>query len=645
MSVLDLKKSPRMSRRVQISIAVLMLLAMILVIINVFHLSPFGIVMVDFFYLYLLCALLVPLVFLLMPARAKDESKLPWYDLLLALISFAIPPYFAYRAEEILTTWTTLAPSHAVLLAGIYFVVLMEAARRAAGWIFTAIALVFALYPVVSSHLPGPFYCPVPFPLSRILSVHMFGYESIMGLPMHLLGDILFGYYVFAVTLQAAGAGEFFTQSAMAIFGKARAGSAKTAVISSGLMGSVTGSGIANVLTTGAFTIPAMKKEGLPAHFAGAVEACASSGGIMLPPVMGAVGFLMAQLLEVPYPKVVLVATAPAILFYSVIFMQVDALAARTGIKATPSADRNYLIWPVFLNNIHILFSIAVLVFVLFRLYLVAWAPWIATGVLLISIMIKRERRLSRNNLVPFLVNMGKSVSIVAALFAPIGMIMGSFVVTGLAYSFPYEIVRLAGGSLFLLLLLGATGCFILGMGVPPIAVYVFLAIVLAPGLVRGGLDEMAVHFFIVYCSLWATVTPPVAIVAFVAAGIAGARPMRTGLECMRLALAKYLLPFFFVLNPALVLQGKTTLEHVHMLGACFLGLMLMSGALERYMWLIGRISYPVAFCMFSAGFLIAYPNGFTHLLGAGLAAIMLSFLIALKILRGRKALCQGEVL
>lgn len=605
----------------------LSILGLLIISSYVFSFNPFGGVQVDFFYLYLLLAFFLPPLFLCTPARMADRDRLPWYDLLAAFLGFIIPAYFATRAEEILFGWHEIGPLYAVVMGCIYFVIVIEAARRSAGTVFAVVILIFAIYPVFSSYMPGFFYCPMDFSIPGTISIHMFSTESLMGAPLHVLGEIIIGYYIFAQMVNAAGAGKFFTDLALALFGKRRAGAAKTACVSSGFFGSISGSGIANVLTTGTFTIPAMKKEGLPSYFAGAVEACASNGGILLPPIMGAMGFIMAQFMEVPYPTVAMVAVVPAILYYVVIFMQIDAYAGLHGLKPPPILSDVPPIWQTVLRNWHIVVSIGIVTFIMFALYLVDWAPWIASLFLFVMIQIRKENRLKWNNIFDLFGTLGRSVAQVTALFAAIGMVMGSFVVTGLAYSFPYQVSRLSGNNLFLMLILGAASCFILGMGIPIIAVYIFLAIVVAPGLIAAGLNEYAVHFFLVYCACWASLTPPVATVAYVAAELAGAPPMKTGFYSMRLASAKFILPFFFVINPALILRGKSVLEEIWMISTCFFGLMLISGALEGYLWVIGKIGWMARISLLAAGFLIAMPTLGTDNWGIGLAASSIAVL------------------
>jgi len=439
--------------------------------------------------------------------------------------------------------------------------------------------------------------------------------------------------------INSAGAGKFFTDLALALFGKTRAGAAKTACISSGFFGSISGSGIANVLTTGVFTIPAMKREGLPPYFAGAVEACASNGGILLPPIMGSIGFIMAQFMEVPYPRVAMVALVPAILYYAVIFMQIDAYAGLHGLKPPPITKDIPPILRTLISNWHILGSIGIVTFIMFVLYLVDWAPWIAALFLFILTMSRKNTRLGLNDLIDLVGNLGRSIAQVSGLFAGIGMVMGSFVVTGLAYSFPYEVSRLSGGNIFAMLILGAAACFILGMGIPIIAVYIFLAIVVAPGLIAAGLNEFAVHFFLVYCSCWASLTPPVATVAYVAAELSGAPPMKTGFYSMRLASAKFILPFFFVINPALILQGQSITNEIWIISTCFLGLFLISAGLEGYLWVIGKIGYIARIGLFLAGFLIAMPTIISDYWGICMGAILLVLLWLMK----RKAADKSE--
>ena len=531
--------------------------AMAMCVVYIWHLHPFGWAVFDLSYLYILIALLLPLCFIWKPAyKTARGHNVPWYDILLILLSFGIPLYIVLMEKQMMWGWDVKAPTTATVLAAILWVIAIEGARRAAGLPFALFTLLISLYPLYAWIMPGPLWAK-SYSVSRVINFHFFGHEGFVGSPMHVYGRIFLGYMVFAMAIQASGAGKFFNDLAHALLGRTRAGSAKTAIIASGLFGSISGAPTANVFVTGTFTIPAMKKEGFPAHFAAAVETCASAGGVYMPPVMGAIAFLMAEFLGIPYVKVCLAAIVPALLYYLVLFTQVDAYAART--KMVPpqaNADDRPKVMHVLLDNFPILVSFFVLCYVLFVMYWETWAPWIATAVMLALAMSRKKTRLSLRGFLALLQDTGRVLGELIAIFAPVGLIIASFTLTGVAYSLPYTLTALAGGNLNVMLIVGAMTCFVLGMGITASAIYIFLAIVLCPSLIHAGLDEMGVHLFVLYCAMWSTITPPVAITAFCAAGLAGASPMRTGFQAMRLGVAKYLLPFFFVLRPALILRG-----------------------------------------------------------------------------------------
>jgi TRAP transporter 4TM/12TM fusion protein len=608
-------------------------IAIIFTLIYVFHLTPFGWAILDFAYLCLLIALLLPLIFIWTPiAKGVDKNKVPWYDILLSCLAFGIPLYFFFIAYEIVSDWGVIAPVKAIVLSVILWAILIEAARRSVNILFAGIVLFFSVYPLFSFVMPGPLWAPVTSNFTELAAYHILGLNSLMGIVMQVFGRLLLGFFIFAVAIQLAGAGQFFSAIAIILLGKTRAGHAKTAILGSGFLGSVTGSSLANVMTTGAFTIPAMKRSGLPPHLAAAVEACASTGGALMPPIMGTVAFLMAEFLEISYAEVCKAAIVPSVLYYLVLFVQIDLYAGRVRLPAhedgTDPATTSSKIWPLFVDYLHIILSVFVLIYMLFWMRLEAYAPWIATAVLFALAMLRKKTRLSARQFLYFFENSGRVLGDLIGVLAPLGFIIGSFTLTGIAYSLPYEIVKLAHGNLYVLLAVGALASFILGMGVSIAACYIFLAIVLAPGLVQGGIDPVAAHLFVLYCGLWSFITPPVALAAFTAAGIAGADSMRTGLTAMRLGMAKYLLPFFFVISPAMILRESTLLEALRVVGPCALGLILMSIALEGYAWGIGKISIPTRVLTFFSGFLIAYPELWSNIVGIIIGAVMFGGLL-----------------
>jgi TRAP transporter 4TM/12TM fusion protein len=325
----------------------------------------------------------------------------------------------------------------------------------------------------------------------------------------------------------------------------------------------MSGSAIANVTITGAITIPAMKELGYSPHYAGAVEACASTGGVLMPPIMGATVFIMAQILGISYATIMVAAFIPAILYYLSLLCQVDAYAAKKGLKGLPKAYIPSLKatlkegWPY-------LFSLAFLVFQLFYLRIVSLAPFYASALLLAAVMIRKKTRMSWNQWLWYIVQTGRVVGNIMATLLGVGFIIGALLVTGVAYAFSDEVILLAGENIALLLVLGAMVSFVLGMGLTISACYILLALTMAPPLVSAGFDPLAVHLFVMYCGMLSFITPPVALSAFAASGIADASPVKTGLTAMRLGIILYIVPFVFVIKPALIFNGPLieTFQH-----------------------------------------------------------------------------------
>ena len=565
-------------------------------------------------YLYWLCALLVGSVFLVLPAgRRARRDGVPWYDAALFALSFAVFAYFALNANRILSEgWEYKAPREAVWVAYAGWLMLLEATRRAGGTAVFVVVTAFSLYPVFAGYMPGPI-SGLPRDLAGTASFHFASSESVLGIPTRAFGELVIGFVVFGATLQYTGAAHFFNNLAFALFGSVRGGPAKVSIFASGLMGSVSGSVVSNVLTTGVVTIPAMKRIGFSPAYAGGVEACASTGGVLMPPVMGATAFVMAAFLGVPYATVALAALVPSLLFYFALFVQIDGYAARRGLKGLPRAELPPLA-RTFAEGWHYLFVFALLVWMLFVLQRESLAPFYATALLLVINQFSKQYRLDGRKLGALLVGVATALGELAALLAGVGLIIGALSVTGLAGTLANDLVYLAGNNIYVLLVMGAITSFVFGMGMTITACYIFLAIVLAPPLVAAGFDPVAVHLFMMYWGMVSFITPPVAIAAFVAAGLAEAPPMRVGLQSMRLGSSMYFVPFFFVLNPALILRGSAW-EIAVVVGTALLGIALIASALEGHLVGFGSIRNDPAgwagrLLLLAGGLAMALPGG-----------------------------------
>jgi TRAP transporter 4TM/12TM fusion protein len=546
--------------------------------------------------------------------------------------------YFVWEANRILEeAWEYSAPNIAIALSCLLWLLLIEIGRRTGGPSILVVTIVFSLFPVYA-HLVPEVISGVNQSIWDTAAFHIMSVESFLGIPMRAFGTLVFGFLIFGVAMQYTGAGAFFINFAFALLGKVRGGPAKVAIFSSGLFGSMSGSVVSNVLTTGCMTIPAMKKIGFKPAYAGGVEACASTGGVLMPPIMGATAFVMASFLNVPYVEVVIAATIPSLLYYFGLFMQIDAYAARRGMKGLPASELPSL-WQTVKEGWYYIFAFLALIYMLLILQQEATAPFYATALLLGINQISAKHRMNWAKFKAFFFGTGILFAELCGILAAIGLIVGSLSLTGMAGTLTNDLVFIAGGNVLMLLVMGALTSFILGMGMTVTACYIFLAVILAPALIKAGLNPMGVHLFLMYWGMISFITPPVAIGAFVAAGLAKAPPMQTGMEAMRLGIVIYIVPFFFVFNPALLFQGEAT-EIAIVVGTAILGVIVISGALQGYLLQVGDLgSGPVSLfarlLIFAGGLFLAAPGGtfglgHLELLALSAAAILPGLLLVL---------------
>ena len=575
-----------------------------------------GVVPLDTQYYYAMLAALLPLVFFLYPVwpGVGPKDRVPWYDAVVAVLTLCVAAYFVAAGESIIDEgWEYDAPDHAIYLTYFIWVVALEATRRAGGLVIFIICLIFSLYPILAPYAPG-FLQGEANEWADTATYHVFGTESLIGVPMEAFANLVVGFLIFGVTLQFTGGGTFFLNLAFALLGRRRGGPAKVAIFSSGLMGSMSGSVITNVLTTGVMSIPAMKRVGFRASYAGGVEACASTGGVLMPPIMGATAFVMAVFLEIPYSEIAIAAIIPSLLYFFALFMQIDAYSARYHLSGLPEAELPTL-GGVMRDGWYFVAVFLLLIVMLLYMQQEAQAPFYATALLLVINQFAKQHRWGWRQLFDFVVGVGKLFTELAAILAGIGLIIGSLSLTGKVGTIAYELVNYAGDNVLLLLIMGAVTCFILGIGMTITAAYLFLAITLAPGLAKSGLNDLAIHMFILYWAMISFITPPVAIGAYAAAGIAQSNPLKTGLEAMRLGTIIYFVPFFFVLNPALIGLGEP-LEVAVVFVSAVVGVILVSAGLQGYMIGAGAlggnnpIHWLLRVALFASGMMLALPGG-----------------------------------
>ena len=571
-----------LSSRWRTIMAILTGAATVLAINQIFAFGFFvGSVMLDSRYLYLITGIMLAMVFITFPATRSNREQVPWYDIAIILVIAAIFIYFAWNAERIvLEAWEFVAPPIGVALALITWMIILEAGRRAGGLPIFIIVTVLSFYPMYSHLLPDV-VAGIGLPIDDVAIFHILGEESLFGLPMQAFAMLVFGFLLFGVALQFTGGGPFFINFAFALLGHMRGGPAKVAIFSSGLLGSMSGGPVTNVLTTGPLTIPAMRRTGFSRHYAAGVEACASTGGVLMPPIMGATAFVMASFLGVSYVTVAVAAIVPSLLYFFGLFIQIDAYAAKHELKGLPREELPK-VGQVFREGWYFLAVFFLLLWMLVYLQQEATAPFYATALLLIINQFT-PHKLNLDKALLLIASTGKLMAELAGILAAIGLIVGALAVTGMAGTLANDLVYIAGDNVVVLLIMGAVTSFVLGIGMTVTAAYIFLAIILAPALINAGLDPLASHMFIMYWGMLSFITPPVALSAFAAATVAQTSPMRVGVESMRLGAIIYFIPFFFVFNPAMLLQGSF-MEIAPVLVTAVIGVTLVSGALQGYL-------------------------------------------------------------
>ncbi|SFX55912.1 TRAP transporter permease [Marinospirillum alkaliphilum] len=502
------------------------------------------------------------LIFLLYPARkGSRRDSVPLTDWLWVLASIGSLGYLFVEYQAIMTTRGGIPDTADVVMAGVTLVLVIEAARRTMGLALPILALVFLIYPFVShmDFMPDRLLTR-PFDLGDILG-HM--YLKTEGLYSSAIGasvNFIFLFILFGAFLAKSGMGQLFNDLAMALAGHKQGGPAKVAVISSGFMGSINGTAVANVVGTGAFTIPLMKRIGYHRNFAGAVEASASVGGQILPPIMGASAFIMAETTGVSYGTIVLAAILPAFLYYLGVITQVHLRAGKENLKGIPRADLPRA-WEVLKERGHLLLPIFALIYFLYQSVPVSYAAFYTILLTVVVSSLRKSTRMSIRNILDALADGARQSLSVMAACAVVGVIIGVVGLTSFGTVMTSSIMSIGAGSLFLTLFFTMIASMILGMGLPSIPAYIITATMAAPALAHFDIPVLVAHMFVFYFGLFANITPPVALAAFAGAGIAGGDPMKTGFQSLKLALAGFIIPFMFVYNPAMLMIDVTGLD------------------------------------------------------------------------------------
>ncbi len=568
-------------------------------------------------YYYALILITLPFVFVVFPSSERAPiDRVPWYDLLLFVATALVSMYFIANIRKAAELGWEFggAPETLVWLGFLMWGLLMEGLRRTGGWGLVLSILPFTLYPMFAdSSWLGPLKGSQSTP-AQASAYHMLSTESLLGIPLQAFAETVIGFLVFGTALMMTGAGKFFINLSFALCGTFRGGAAKVCIFASAMLGMMSGSIVSNVLTAGTMTIPVMKRTGFRASYAAAIEACASTGAVLAPPVMGATAFVIAQFLGVSYAEVAAAAVIPALLYYFGLFMQVDAYAARHGLEGLPRAELPSLS-RTFREGWYYVFVIVLLVYMLLVMKRESHAPFWATLLLLALNQLFNSEKWNWQTLQKFLEVNGRTFVELAGILAGCGLLIGAFSVTGVISSLANDLLLMAGNNVLLLLAMTAVTSLVLGLGLTTTACYIFLAILVGPALEKAGLNKMAVHMFIFYWGMLSAITPPVAIASFAAAGIAGSPPMKTGWESMRVGSIIYFLPFFFVMNPALVLQGSWV-EAIYLTLAAGVGIVFICGGIQGYQLLIGDLrrtgamQWPLRIGLMLGGIVLATPGG-----------------------------------
>ncbi len=579
-------------------------------------------------YLGLILGMVLSCSFLLVPPYSKAaRDRVPWYDIILSILGLITGLYITILYPKLVWDMALITQDR-VILGTIIIVLIIEASRRTTGWLVASVGLLSLLYLRFTWLVPGMLGGPGT-PWNRVTNYLYLDTHGIWGIALIVAAVIVLPFVLFGNLLFDIGGGKFITNVSMALFGRFRGGPAKIAVVASSLFGTISGVAVANVATTGVVTIPLMKRTGYRPHIAGAIEAVASNGGQIAPPIMGATAFVMAEYLQIPYREVAVAAIIPALLYYVAVFFQVDMEAGKAGLKGLPKEQlpplkevlgKSYLfIIPFFV----LMYGLFIKAFSPEKSALITVIP-----VLFLGFFITSETRFKLQWISDALYKTGRTMLELGAICALAGIVIGSFTQSGAGFLVSVYLDQMAGGNIFLLLVIVAVTSMILGMGMPTISVYILLAVLLAPALVQLGVNPMAAHMFIMYYGCVSLITPPICVAAFAAAAIAGANPMRTGVTASRLGIIAYIVPFLFIYFPELLFQGPLGWVLIATITAIF-GCFILAAALTGYLFQELSSVKRILFALAGIGLMIPIKGhmGFSLVINLASAVIMLSLL------------------
>jgi TRAP transporter 4TM/12TM fusion protein len=555
----------------------------------------------------------------------KNEKSISYFRILLFLAVIVIAFQFlgSLSPDEILNRGIMGPTRYEQWVGLIILIFVLEGTRRTVGLPIVIVALVFLFYALLGPYMPR-IIAHKGYPIWRLVDNLVWTTQGVFGIPIAVSSTFVFIFILFGSMLDKLGAGKIFIDLAYSLSGHRKGGPAQTAVIASGLMGSISGSSVSNVVTTGAFTIPLMKKTGYDGEYAGAVEAVASTGGQIMPPVMGASAFVMADLLGVPYYQVALSAFIPALLYFVSVSFMVRFQASKKGLEGIPKKDLPSA-KHVIKEGYYVALPLVALIYFLFIRMYSPMRAGVFTIIVLIIVSVfwlwVKERRIIWKEIIEALIHGAKIAIPVSMACASAGIVIGIVSLTGLGVRFTQLIISLSGGHLFPALILTMIACLILGMGLPTTAAYIITSVLAVPALTSMGVETMAAHLFILYFAIISFITPPVAISAFAAAGVAGSDSMRTGLKAFRIGIAGFIVPYMFVYGPSLLLIGSWYIILVNVTKAT-IGVIVLAGALET--WFFNkRLPVLLSLLLASSAILLIFPRIWSGLVGAALLLIV----------------------
>jgi len=580
----------------------------------------------------LFLAFAMALTFIHYPLHPKkpDSKCFLLIDIILALLSFSIAAYIWIDYWEFI--FRVGIPTRLDTFFSILSILLVfEATRRTVGWALLIIAFVFLLYTFFGQYLPPPL-SHKGYGIERIVTTLFMTKNGIFGIPLKVTTHFIFLFIAFGAFFSACGGTQFFIDIATALFGKMRGGPAKVSVAVSGMMGTISGSAVANTVTTGTFTIPLMKRIGFEPHVAGAVEATASSGGALMPPVMGAAAFIMAEFLGVPYISVCKAALIPAILYYMAVFSIVHFYSLKIGIQGLPESEI-----PAIKEILYKKWIFFVPLFVLIYMLIIGYSPRIAVLYALVATVVmaafKKETRMGPSKILQALADSGTNSVMVANAAITAGVVIGVVLLTGMGNKVTALVVSLSAGSLFIALPIVMLASLLFGMGLPTVVCYVLLAATVAPSIVDLGVPPLAAHLFIFYFGMLCMVTPPVSFASYAGAAIAKADPMKTGWTAWTFALAGFLLPYMFVYNKSLLLMGSA-LSIIPAIFTSLIGIVCLGAGIIGY--LFRKTSLQERTLLLAAAFLLIKPGLMTDLIGLLCAVLVVILQLRAKSLSKR---------